>query len=349
MIVGHLGLRKIKHSQGRVTGAGLGITGLIFGYLCLLVFIGIWSLIFASYKHSKHGEAAAATLFDLSTNSIPSMPARPVFQEIEDTGVTVSAVKFTSGNGPGHSMEAWIYLPAGQHARGSLKAVLVAPAGTNLLSGASLGPLTDDAYHSECLPYAEAGMAVVMYSLDGPVTDTDPDNTDAQTVAYQAFVDSNAGLLNARNALEYIIYELPEVDPSQIYSAGHSSAGTLSLLFGEHEKRLAGVLAYAPASDVEARLGEVAKSPFSALIYPNLSNFIKRSSPKTHAAEITHPVFLFHAEDDSNVPVSETREFAELLRANGRDVTLQIIPDGGHYDSMIQVGIPAGIEWIRQH
>lgn len=80
---------------------------------------------------------------------------------------------------------------------------------------------------------------------------------------------------------------------------------------------------------------------------PNLDHFIKRSSPKTHAAEMKHRVFLFLSEDDSNIPVAGTREFAEDLEARGGDVTLEIVSDGEHYDAMIDQGIPAGIEWIK--
>ncbi|HZL90528.1 MAG TPA: prolyl oligopeptidase, partial [Pirellulaceae bacterium] len=56
---------------------------------------------------------------------------------------------------------------------------------------------------------------------------------------------------------------------------------------------------------------------------------------------------LFHADDDSNVPSSESRNFAARLTALGKDVTHKTVPSGDHYDSMIEEGIPAGIEWIK--
>ena len=46
-------------------------------------------------------------------------------------------------------------------------------------------------------------------------------------------IDAQAGLVNARNALEFVLARVPEVDPKRIYAAGHSSAGTLALLFAE--------------------------------------------------------------------------------------------------------------------
>jgi len=59
----------------------------------------------------------------------------------------------TTGMAPGQAMQYRVYLPPGAEGAppGSLKAVLVAPAGTNLLGGAKLGDLNQDAYHREAL------------------------------------------------------------------------------------------------------------------------------------------------------------------------------------------------------
>ena len=80
---------------------------------------------------------------------------------------------------------------------------------------------------------------------------------------------------------------------------------------------------------------------------PGLTDFIVQSSPRTHESRLNCPLFLFHAEDDSNVSVTESRLFAERLKGLGKDVTLNIVPEGDHYDSMIDEGIPTGIEWIK--
>jgi dipeptidyl aminopeptidase/acylaminoacyl peptidase len=65
-------------------------------------------------------------------------------------------------------------------------------------------------------------------------------------------------------------------------------------------------------------------------------------------ASLKKPTFLFHAEDDSNCPIADTRAFAEKLKAQGTDVKLVTAASGEHYDSMINEGIPAAIEWLRE-
>jgi dipeptidyl aminopeptidase/acylaminoacyl peptidase len=265
-----------------------------------------------------------------------------------DRGVKAGQVRLDAGTGPGEAMELRIYLPPGNHAAGALRCVLVAPAGTTLLSGTDIGPLDPDGYHDECLPYAEAGMAVVMYSLDGNLDDADSEDREKTRKAYESFRDAQAGLVNARNALDFVLARMPQVDRTKIFAAGHSSAATLSLLFAEHEPRLAGCVAYAPAADVEARLKEVTDNPFSNLTYPEIKTFLKRSSPKTHADQLAIPAFVFHAADDKNVPAADTRDFTANLKARGADVTLREVPKGGHYEAMIEAGIPAGIEWMKR-
>jgi dipeptidyl aminopeptidase/acylaminoacyl peptidase len=59
------------------------------------------------------------------------------------------------------------------------------------------------------------------------------------------------------------------------------------------------------------------------------------------------PVFLFHTEDDQNVPIRQSTDFAALLEKTNPQVTLVTTPHGGHYNSMIREGIPRGIEWFQ--
>ncbi|MEZ6067387.1 MAG: prolyl oligopeptidase family serine peptidase [Planctomycetaceae bacterium] len=141
--------------------------------------------------------------------------------------------------------------------------------------------------------------------------------------------------------------KVPEVDPSRIYVAGHSSAGTVALLTAEHEPRIAGCIAYAPCSDVEDFLSEALSDPFLPRFLPGLREFAKRSSPRTHVAKLKCPTFLFQAADDSVVDANTTRQFRSLLQAQGTSVTYKEVPSGDHYDPMIESGIPAAIAWIN--
>jgi dienelactone hydrolase len=347
VICSHLSLRAIRRSGGELTGRGMAVAGLVLGYLGLAGLALVAVSIGMGAKKAAKDAALAGLLYEVSSVAVPTFPPLPALAPLGDSGLKVGQLHLQGGTGPGGSMELRIYMPAGNHAAGSLRCVLVAPAGTTLLSGTDIGSLDPDAYHDECLPYAEAGMAVVMYSLDGNLDDEDSEDREKTRAAYERFRDAQAGLVNARNALEFALARMPEVNREKIFAAGHSSAATLSLLFGEHEPRLAGCVAYAPATDVETRLKEVTDNPVSNLTFPECKSFLKRSSPKTHADQLKIPAFVFHAANDKNVPAADSRDFAAGLKARGADITFREVPDGGHYDAMIDDGIPAGIKWMK--
>ena len=289
-----------------------------------------------------------------SGTSVPQVPltsiAPPTFPELgnprvvlQPSGVRMWFVQM-HGAGPGQTMAMRVYLPPVDAPNQSIPCVLVAPAGTNLLVG---NDMDADDYHDETLPYALAGMAVIFYSLDGGVPNME-NASDAQFAAgYKKFKAAQAGIVNGRNALDFVLAKIPQVNPKQIYSAGHSSAGTVSLLLASHEPRLAASIAYAACSDVETRLAPVSRTWGITTLLPDLKNFVKESSPRTHVAKINCPVFLFHASDDSNVPVTESQTYSQMLKSAGKTVDLQTVPTGNHYDSMIQQGIPRAIQWLQ--
>ncbi len=355
VICGHVALPSIAKSSGARNGKGLAITGLITGYLS----IGMWGWLSARLVHEasvKKAELKAASEpFELRKVAIPTFPSLPEFQELEPGGVRVAQVSLGQGNPnaqPGTAMSFRIYLPAGsaEAAPQSLPCVIVAPAGTNLLSGANLDEFDENAYHKETLPYAKAGMVAILYSLDGEdPQDEGPVESVAERMrsAFLSFKAAGAGTVNARNAVEFAITRLPMVDPQRIFSAGHSSAAALSLLVAAHEPRLRGCLAYAPAVELEKHFLELLGTEGSADVLPGINEFVKRSSPLTHAARIRVPVFLFFADDDGMIPAGSYQPFVDALRQTNANVTLQTVPSGGHYQSMIDQGIPAGIEWMR--
>jgi dipeptidyl aminopeptidase/acylaminoacyl peptidase len=200
---------------------------------------------------------------------------------------------------------------------------------------------------AEILPYVNEGFAVLAYELDGPYHGGE-DGSDVEfRRAYDKFRAAKAGLVNSRNALQYVLSQVPEVDPARIYTAGHSSAADQALLLAGHESRLAGCIAYMPAYDNVQWLSPVAIRG-TEFVLPGASDFAVKSSPSTHINNITCPVFLFHAEDDENVDVGIVRGGAESMNAAGVDVTFQTAQNGGHYYAMIEQGIPAGIQWLKE-
>ena len=67
----------------------------------------------------------------------------------------------------------------------------------------------------------------------------------------------------------------------------------------------------------------------------------------THASRFTKPILLFHVADDSRVSIADIARFTNAVKASDGSVTLEQVPSGGHYDSMIELGIPAGIRFIN--
>jgi dipeptidyl aminopeptidase/acylaminoacyl peptidase len=257
-----------------------------------------------------------------------------------EPGVLVDEVVLTTG-GRLEEGKVWVYLPEKRSAK-PIPAVLIAPAGSPLIFGMKLG----DGDRAEHLPYVHSGFAVVAYSLNGHLDDAQKSSDAAAIAAARAFRDSEAGLADARRALDFVVAKVPAIDPERLYSAGHSSAATLSLLFAENEPRLKGCIAFAPCSDVEKRLDPRLVQGFGRSI-PGFADFIRNSSPRNHASRLACPLFLFHADDDSNVPVAESVAFAESVKETNPKVTFVRAKKGNHYDSMIREGIPRAIRWLR--
>lgn len=242
---------------------------------------------------------------------------------------------------PGHRGKLWLYLPDGPHDPRALPCILIAGAGSNLITGMDLGA----GDRREHLPYVRAGFAVLAYELDGARQESD--GGEALLRSCQAFLAAQAGLVNARNALGFLERRVPEVDLRRVYAVGHSSAATLALLVAENEPRIRGCVAFAPVLDTAARFPEPARAELVRLL-PDAVDFFDRYNPRQHEGAIACPVFLFHAEDDSNVPVSESLGCRDRLASLGKSVTLETVPTGDHYEAMVKQGIPLAIAWLKR-
>lgn len=343
VIFGHVSLSRIKRSGGLMTGSGMAIAGLVMGYLTSAIcFLAVGLMVYAAMQEVKL-EGRSEDLFLLPVFEESAFPEWNEGRVLEGSGVRLHDLK-ADFPGPAGATSLRILVPAGEHAPASLACVLVAPAGTDLLSGSDLD---DGTYLDESLPYAEAGMVVILYSIDGGDEAGEAGEAGEAVVAYGNFREASAGVANGAFAYAFALNRIAAVDPGRIYSAGHSSAATLSLLLAAHLPDLAGAIAYAPATDVAGFHAGLVESPFSGMKYPGVDTFVKRSSPLTHAAKVKVPVFLFGAQDDDMVDTAELRTYARLVEEAGGTVEVKTVSSGGHYDSMIVDGIPAGIAWIR--
>lgn len=262
-----------------------------------------------------------------------------------ERGIVVHQVSLAHGD---HAGRIWIYLPKKLPAR-PIPCVFIAPAGVPPFAGNGFGPDLDRQKNPEHLPYVRAGFAVVAYDTDGEVADTDDVTYEQVRASAAAFRDAEAGVLNARHAIDYVLKMVPAIDPKLLYSAGHSSAGRISLLLAERDPRIAACVAYAPVTDVERRMQQRAPDA-GRYLEANLAGFtefLRRTSPVRQIAQLQCPTFLFHAEDDSVIAIAESEAFAEALKKTNSRVTFVRAERGDHYDSMIEEGIPQAIRWLQ--
>src|SRR5262249_46493213 len=181
--------------------------------------------------------------------------------------------------------------------------------------------------------HVRAGFAVLAYELDGALPEDSKENMQALAQSSAAFLNAQAGLINARVAIEYATTQVPSIDPKRLYAVGHSSAATLALLVAENEPRIAACVAFAPAVDVKANFPAQAQAAVVQLV-PGADQFFTRFNPRERESKIACPLFLFYADDDNRF-ASQVRELGARLQAAGKQVTVSSVPSGGHYDSMI--------------
>lgn len=322
------------------------VTAAVLGGLLLLIIAGVALLTHGIGREIRRVQSdmqkASAPLADAQYGPqsfvFPARPqARPVAPGVEFYSMTLS------GSGPGLPMQVYLYLPAGAHAAKSLACVFIAPAGSRLLHGMRLG----ESDMPEHLPYAARGFAVLAYELSGDLPDEYRDRPTLGQLAgpIKEFMAVDGGLANAHVAIEYVLKQVPEVDPNRLYTAGHSSAATMALNLAAADPRIRGCCAYAPMCDVETdwrlNLGKMER------LVPGVTDFTARLSPIRHVAEISCPVFLFHAEDDTRVPLRDNLAFDAAMAALHKRVQFVRAGRGGHFESMMREGIPSGITWLE--
>lgn len=231
-----------------------------------------------------------------------------------------------------------VYLPLQPAAPRSLATVLIAPAGSNCLCGKAL----EEGDAAEHVPWAKAGFAVVAFSLAGPMPDAPNDKL--MENAINEFQRADAGLVDAKAAMEFALQRIREIDSNRLYAAGHSSSGSFALTLAAREPRIKGVAAFAAAIDLEERFG-----PAMAQLrrVPGFMSYFEKLNPRANEPKLSCPVFLFHASDDDNVPISDSENCERRLKQLGKNVTFVRTNRGGHYQSMIDEGIPAAIAWVK--
>jgi predicted Zn finger-like uncharacterized protein len=245
----------------------------------------------------------------------------------------------------GVNMKFRVYLPPDIDPASPVPCVLVPPAGSNLLTGMAIDP-PDLIPNPEHEPYVKAGFAVVTFSLDGDMPNREQSTILEFRSAHEDFRKSKAGLVNCVHAFLETQAVIPGIDKNNVFIAGHSSAGTLSLLFAEHYPQIKGCLAYAPSVDLKKSMAPYLPD-FKSMI-PDVEEFIRLSSPQTHIRSLTCPVFIFHSRGDQVTSFANSQRFASQLKSQGTEVEYVAGNGSDHYQTMIDEGLPKGIEWLKK-
>ncbi len=290
------------------------------------------------------GGVAGANTNEESKLDLPPLPTPRADSE---TGAKVYDLKDVTS--VRSRMRMRIYVPAGEHPNGSLPCVFVAPAGTPLLHGADIG---EEDNMLEIAPFVRSGMAVACYSIDGGMPENGPQPGSSRYMArlsdaFKSFVQADSGVINGKHTIDRVLHSLPEVDRTKLYTTGHSSAATLSLLLAAKDRRISKCIACAPITDLNSRFDGILEQGGMERVLVGLRGYLSSGSPSTYSAQFRCPVWIGHAKDDDNVPFSESDRFVRQLRGQGVEVTFDSPESGGHYQEMLQAAIPKAIDWLK--
>jgi dienelactone hydrolase len=341
---------KVRKKPEKSGASGIQSKG-IFGGSFVLVLLAVRIILRLNRGHHANDAAdqgapppPSPSIVATAAVGPPSFPARGEGSAIRP------GVRFFEARASGPptvatmNMTVWAYLPDGAHQPRSLPCVIIAPAGSITITGMDLG----DGDRAEHCPYIPAGYALLAYSLDGHVDNVKNLGDARLASACAQFVAARAGLANAKAAIDWMLKNFPEVDPERLYTAGHSSAGTSALLLAENDARIKACAAFAPRSNSEGNFNALMRATLRRVI-PNVDEIFTSYNPLKQVSEMKCPVFLFQARDDSVIPVSETEAFASALQSAGKDVSVELVPSGGHYDPMVTQGIPRAIAFFAAH
>jgi dienelactone hydrolase len=234
----------------------------------------------------------------------------------------------------------WIYRPdtAAEKTAEGAPCVLIAAAGSNLISGKSLSK----ADSKEHLPYAEAGFVVVAYDVAG-----DPKGAGEDIrPSVEVFAKSEFGIKDGLAALNLAMEKVPAIHKDRVYAAGHSSAGTLALQLAARTSRISACVAHAPVVDLETAVGTERIESISEAV-DGFADFALYS-PSKHAGILNKPLFVFHAKNDSKGIVDGLSAYRTALEKAKVPCQFSVAQTGGHYDSMISDGLPQGVKWLKE-
>ena len=215
-------------------------------------------------------------------------------------------------------------LPATDLPDRSTPCVFVAAQPEGILTGANFVPRDFEILY----PLVQAGFIVIAYDIDGALPFY---SWKANRLHYR---NSECGLINARNAINFSLEQLPEIDVDRMFTLGIGTSGTQALLFAAYERRIKGCVALGAFYDKVAWV----KSNNAPSLQRHLE-VLQLSSPTRYASRFECPTFCFHSPNNP-VPISQPEAFVEQMRSRGKNVKLVV-------NSELN-GMSAAIEWLQE-
>jgi dienelactone hydrolase len=180
--------------------------------------------------------------------------------------------------------------------------------------------------------FRDAGFIVMIPVLRGE---------DGQPGNFTMFYDEVDDVVNAATYLRGQFY----VDPDQLYVAGHSTGGTLTMLTAMTYAHFRAAASFSGSPDAVGYTRHAvaigADVPFD---YTDPMELQLRSA-RVYAASFKCPVRIYYGADETHFALS-SQPTAKLAREHGLDVQA-IAVDGGH-NSAVEAEIQLAIEFFRQ-
>ncbi len=247
-----------------------------------------------------------------------------------------------------------VFLPT-HPAKPKLPCIFVAASGTEP-SAPFAGRTLEEMNTGDFVKYAKAGYAVIAYDVDGAVGDINVinraesfDARQKQILIYliKAYKASDAGVLNAKLAIDYAVARIPQIDPNAMYTAGTGSGGTISLMVAATDKRIKAAIAFSPVTTLPGQYSTLVETVSKSV--PGYKEFIDRSSPHNNIDKMTKPIFIFHDDRLTTISLADTTNFVELVKKNNSSVffTHELDRDFRTGDDMLSSSLKQSIEWLN--
>jgi dienelactone hydrolase len=259
-----------------------------------------------------------------------------------DPEVMVYHVKFPRRT---HTSRLVVFLPT-HPAKPKLPCIFVAPSATAPLYGQTIDEET--MVYGNYINYAKAGYAVVAHDVDGYIDEVDriSDPPSAMVIdSLKAYKASDAGVLNAKLAIDYAVARIPQIDPNAMYVAGSGSGGTIALMVAATDPRIKAAIAYSPITNLPGKHAALVETISKSV--PGYKEFIDRSSPHHQIDKMKKPLFIFHNDRSTETSLADTTSFVESVQKNNPLVSFthgqnEGLPSGDYLPNIKQA-----IEWLN--